>query len=133
MSQFNVRGRARRALAAGASALVLALAAGPALAQEADEDESESATEQPDGEDSDGDVITVTGSRIVGNVGMNAPTPVTAVATEELQALSPTTLISAISQLPQFYGNTTNDVRSGFFSSPGSGNLNLRGLNTGGR
>src|SRR5690606_1308167 len=25
-----------------------------------------------------------------------------------------------------------NDVRTGFFSSPGSGNLNLRGLNTGG-
>ena len=44
----------------------------------------------------------------------------------------PSTLISALSQLPQFYGNTSNDVRSGFFSSPGAGNLNLRGLNTGG-
>ena len=46
--------------------------------------------------------------------------------------MSPSTLISALSQLPQFYGNTNSDVRTAFFSSPGSGNLNLRGLNTGG-
>jgi outer membrane receptor protein involved in Fe transport len=82
-------------------------------------------------EEDDNAPIVVTGSRIV-NVGMEAPNPVTAVAAEELQALSPSTLISAVSQLPQFYGNTSNDVRSGFFSSPGAGNLNLRGLNTGG-
>jgi outer membrane receptor protein involved in Fe transport len=76
--------------------------------------------------------VVVTGSRITASVGMAAPTPVTAVSAEELAALSPSTLISALSQLPQFYGNTNNDVRTGFFSSPGSGNLNLRGLNTGG-
>ena len=75
--------------------------------------------------------VMVTGSRIA-DVGMAAPTPVTAVSLEELNTLSPTTLVSALSQLPQFYGNTTNDVRTGFFSSPGAGNLNLRGLNTGG-
>ena len=63
---------------------------------------------------------------------MSTPTPVTAVTADELLALSPSTLISALSQLPQFYGNSTNDVRSGFFGSGGSGNLNLRGLNTGG-
>src|SRR5690606_37984464 len=33
---------------------------------------------------------------------------------------------------PQFLGNTTNDTTTGFFGSPGAGNLNLRGLNTGG-
>ncbi len=75
--------------------------------------------------------VTVTGSRIA-NVGMAAPTPVTAVSLDELSTLSPGTLVSALSQLPQFYGNTTSDVRTGFFSSPGEGNLNLRGLNTGG-
>lgn len=83
-------------------------------------------------EDEELDEVVVTGSRIAATVGMSAPTPVTAVSVDELSALSPTTLISALSQLPQFYGNTSNDVRTGFFSSPGSGNLNLRGLNTGG-
>jgi len=89
-------------------------------------------TSASDAEPSTGnDAIVVTGSRIA-NVGMQAPTPVTAVSTEELTSLSPTTMISALSELPQFVGNTTNDVRTGFFSSPGEGNLNLRGLNTGG-
>lgn len=82
-------------------------------------------------EDGLGEVV-VTGSRISASVGMSAPTPVTAVSLEELTVLSPSTMISALSQLPQFYGNTNSDVRTGFFSSPGSGNLNLRGLNTGG-
>jgi len=123
-SNNDNRARSRVALAAGASAAALMLCAGTALAQDADEDGEAAEAEES--------TIVVTGSRIVGNVGMTAPTPVTAVAAEELEALSPTTLISALSQLPQFYGNTTNDVRSGFFSSPGSGNLNLRGLNTGG-
>jgi len=77
--------------------------------------------------------VVVTGSRITGSVGMTTPTPVTAVTADELAALSPSTLISAMSQLPQFYGNSNNDVRSGFFGSGGSGNLNLRGLNTGGQ
>jgi iron complex outermembrane recepter protein len=87
---------------------------------------------EPQPEDDLGEVV-VTGSRITGSVGMSTPTPVTAVTADELLALSPSTLISALSQLPQFYGNSTNDVRSGFFGSGGSGNLNLRGLNTGGQ
>lgn len=124
--EFHNRVRLRRALTAGASAIVLALCPATALAQ--DEDEEEAATTVAgEGEAT----IFVTGSRIA-NVGMRAPTPVTAVSDTELEALSPSTLISALSQLPQFYGNTNNDVRTGFFSSPGSGNLNLRGLNTGG-
>ncbi len=104
---------------AGAGVLGLALAqTGTVIAADAADDETL-------------EEVVVTGSRIA-NVGMTAPTPVTAVTTEELTTLSPSTLISALSQLPQFYGNTNNDVRSGFFSSPGAGNLNLRGLNTGG-
>jgi outer membrane receptor protein involved in Fe transport len=102
-----------------------------AAAQDTDKSTAGAATTEAEvAKDADA-TITVTGSRIV-NIGMKAPTPVTAVTVTELDALSPTTLISAISQLPQFYGNNTNDVRSGFFSSPGAGNLNLRGLNTGG-
>ena len=75
-----------------------------------------------------GDIV-ITGSRITA-IGMKAPTPVTAVSSVELTALSPSTTIAALSKLPQFVGNTTNDARTGFFSSPGEGNLNLRGLNT---
>src|SRR5690606_14791596 len=63
---------------------------------------------------------------------MTSPTPVTAVSSAEMTALAPNTMIAALSQLPQFLGNTTNDARGNFFSSPGSGNLNLRALNTGG-
>src|SRR6187551_1915514 len=123
VKQSGKPGGLRRALACGASAIVLALGAGPAFAQ--DEDDEDAAAGSEDGP------IVVTGSRIA-NVGMKAPTPVTSVDADELDVLSPTTLISAVSQLPQFYGNTNNDVRSGFFSSPGAGYLNLRGLNTGG-
>ena len=135
LNEFDKRTRLRRALAVGASAAALMAWAAPAFAQDADEDgdavvEAAAEDDSEDGGEDDGEIL-VTGSRIA-NVGMNAPTPVTSVETEELTALSPTTLISAISQLPQFYGNTSSDVRSGFFSSPGSGNLNLRGLNTGG-
>ncbi len=83
-------------------------------------------------EDTELEEIMVTGSRIQNVTGMTTPTPVTAVSMGELTVLSPSTMISALSQLPQFLGNTNNDTRSGFFSSPGAGNLNLRGLNTGG-
>jgi outer membrane receptor protein involved in Fe transport len=106
-----------------ALAVALAIAAGPLLA-------AQQAAQAEDGEL--GEVV-VTGSRIAASVGMSTPTPVTAVTVDELAALSPSTLISALSQLPQFYGNSNNDVRSGFFGSGGSGNLNLRGLNTGGQ
>src|SRR5688572_7280638 len=98
----------------GSFALVGAGIIGIALAQGAPAGEAQSEDEEL------GEVV-VTGSRITGSVGMAAPTPVTAVSAEELTALSPSTLISALSQLPQFYANTSNDVRTGFFSSPGSG------------
>jgi outer membrane receptor protein involved in Fe transport len=75
--------------------------------------------------------IVVTGSRIANTTGMTTPTPVTAVSAEELRLMSPGTMISSLSRLPQFYGNTSSDNPGNFFSSPGSGNLNLRGLNTG--
>lgn len=73
--------------------------------------------------------IFVTGSRIQQS-GMTTPTPVTAVTVEELSIMAPGALIEGMSQLPQFFGNTTTANPGNFFSSPGSGNLNLRGLNT---
>jgi iron complex outermembrane receptor protein len=74
--------------------------------------------------------VTVTGSRIE-RTGMTTPTPVTAITADEIHLMAPGTMIEALSALPQFYGNTTNDAPGNFFSSPGAGNLNLRGLNTG--
>lgn len=70
--------------------------------------------------------IIVTGSRLVTN-GMQAPVPITAVTTEELEALAPDTLITGLSQLPQFYGNETPG-NGNFFNRGGYGTLNLRGL-----
>ena len=53
---------------------------------------------------------------------METPVPVTAVDAAELQTLSPTSLVSSLSQLPQFYGNQTPA------SGSTRGTLNLRGL-----
>ena len=74
--------------------------------------------------------VQVTGSRIQ-QTGMTTPTPVTAVSAVELTTLSPGTLAEGLAQLPQFFGSTTTASTGGFFSSPGAGNLNLRGLGTG--
>jgi outer membrane receptor protein involved in Fe transport len=73
--------------------------------------------------------VQVTGSRIQ-QTGMTTPTPVTAVSAVELTTLSPGTLAEGLAQLPQFFGSTTTASTGGFFTSPGAGNLNLRGLGT---
>ncbi|HTV79975.1 MAG TPA: TonB-dependent receptor [Steroidobacteraceae bacterium] len=77
--------------------------------------------------------VEVTGSRIQ-HVGMTSPTPVTSVSLEELTSMAPTTLIDALVELPQFYGSATtsnfNTGANGFFTSPGGGSLDLRGLGT---
>jgi outer membrane receptor protein involved in Fe transport len=71
--------------------------------------------------------VTVTGSRIRTS-GMVTPTPVTVLSGEELGDMSPRTLVEALGQLPQFYGNTNPDLPGLLLSSPGAGNLDLRGL-----
>jgi outer membrane receptor protein involved in Fe transport len=73
--------------------------------------------------------VMVTGTRIE-RTGMNAPTPVTVVAADELSMMAPGNMIEAMSQLPLFYGNTSPADPGNFFVSPGSGNLNLRGIGT---
>ena len=112
------RGLARLALTSTASMLVLAGAGTAALAQENSDDEA--APQQGN------ERIVVTGSRIATD-GMQAPVPVTVVAADELEALSPGALISGVSQLPQFYGNQTPNSGN-FFVRSGYGSLNLRGL-----
>jgi iron complex outermembrane receptor protein len=69
----------------------------------------------------------VTGS-ILRNAGMEMPTPVTVMTVEELDMLSPTTLIEGLAELPQFFNSATTQQPSPFFESTGAGTLNLRGL-----
>src|SRR5688572_6865622 len=73
--------------------------------------------------------IQITSPRIQ-QLGMTTPTPVTAVTVAEISALAPGTMAEAMATLPQFFGSTTTAATGGFFTSPGAGNLNLRGLGT---
>jgi iron complex outermembrane receptor protein len=73
--------------------------------------------------------VTVTGS-LIRSSGFTTPTPVTAVSSDELEAMAPGNLITAMTQLPIFFNNTTQDSPGNFFGTPGSGSLNIRGLNT---
>ncbi|WAT17474.1 TonB-dependent receptor plug domain-containing protein [Aurantiacibacter sp. MUD11] len=118
VSKVESRLRSGRALAAGTSLLAVALAASPAMAQE-----NEGASTQ--GSEGNRNIV-VTGSRIQTD-GMAAPVPVTVVAADEIEALSPGALITGVSQLPQFYGNQTPNSGN-FFVRSGYGTLNLRGL-----
>lgn len=71
--------------------------------------------------------VIVTGTRIQ-QTGMQTPTPVTVVNAGELDSMAAGTMIEAVSQLPQFYGNETPNSNEGWFTRGGYGNLNLRGL-----
>jgi outer membrane receptor protein involved in Fe transport len=71
--------------------------------------------------------IVITGSRIRLD-GMNTSNPVTVVTPTQLQLTSPTTLIEGMAELPQFYMSNTTTNTGGFFTTPGAGTLNLRGL-----
>lgn len=96
----------------GALALAVAMA-GAAMAQEADQPEIEE--------------ITVTGSRIQAT-GFTTPTPVTAVTVDDLETMAPGNLIDSVSELPQFFNNSTPELAGSATTSPGSSSLNLRGL-----
>jgi iron complex outermembrane recepter protein len=62
--------------------------------------------------------------------GINAPSPVTVVTADQLEDMAPGNVISGLSQFPLFCGNTSSDSPGNFFVTPGSGNLNLRGIGT---
>ncbi|MGH8220788.1 MAG: TonB-dependent receptor domain-containing protein [Steroidobacteraceae bacterium] len=73
--------------------------------------------------------VTVTGSRITQSPGMFTPTPVTAVTQAELVKMAPTNIIDSLTDLPQFYGNSTYQQALGG-QSPSGSEVNLRGANT---
>jgi len=108
--------RAWKLLALGAATVALAPAT---LAQDAAPNEEGDGPEMRE--------VTVTGSR-VRTSGMTTPTPLTVVTTTELTSMAPRNVIESLSQLPQFFGNTTTNQAGQFAGSPGAGNLNLRGL-----
>ena len=120
----------RNALACGASIAVLAFGATAACAQEgagaAANAGSPSSSNSDDAGATQNDSIVVTGSRLI-TTTMDTPVPVTAVQADQLDAMDPSSLIASVSQLPQFYGNTTPN-NSAFFVRGGTGNLNMRGL-----
>src|SRR5690606_16984710 len=78
-------------------------------------------------EDAAVEEVVVTGSRLR-PTGMDTPNPVTIVTPEEINLLSPTTMVEGLAQLPQFFMSNTTANTGGFFTSPGAGTLNLRGL-----
>jgi outer membrane receptor protein involved in Fe transport len=102
----------RKTLLAGAA--IAAMSGGAAIADDEEERERET--------------ITVTGTRIQAS-GFNTPTPVATVTADELDLAAPGNIVTALVQLPQFFtSSTTSDPTGGFFRSPGTGNLDLRGL-----
>lgn len=121
--RFNTVFLARRvrtgALAtAGAAALCLMIQA--AAAQEQQEvAQTENGVE----------AVSVTGTRIVRD-GYSAPTPVTVVGTQEIEAQAPANLADFVNKLPSFIGSTTPNNSAGSLSNglAGVNALNLRSL-----
>ena len=71
--------------------------------------------------------ISVTGSRIQRS-GMTTPTPVTSVTMEDMETLSPGTLMDSLDQLPQFLNNGTVEEAGTWTTVGGQSTLNLRGV-----
>jgi outer membrane receptor protein involved in Fe transport len=104
----------------GSVSLACLAAATPALAQDKpDPQAAQTAKEQE---------IIVTGSRIKLAPGMSTPQPVTSLTSDELSNMAPGSITESLAQLPQFYNDATIANPGGFFATPGSGSLNLRGL-----
>ena len=77
-----------------------------------------------------GEEIVVTGSRVITN-GNNSPTPVTVVATETIQQVTPSNIPDGLNRLPVFSGSS-NQSSLGAAERNFSGNyLNLRNVGAG--
>jgi hypothetical protein len=112
---LNVKGYKREILAT-ASALAMIGLAGVAHAQTT----TPVAVEE----------VVVTGSRIA-RVGFIAPTPVTAVTSEQIKATAPNDIADSLATVPAFRGASARSVDNGSGSSNGNAGaslLSLRGL-----
>jgi iron complex outermembrane recepter protein len=123
------RGRSARAKAlstASAIALLATTVAGAEVRAQATPPVAQSAQES-----ASIDEIIVTGSRVVRD-GYEAPTPVTVVGIEQIEAAAPANVADYVNQMPAFgIPQNTRDGGSGVSAGRiGSNNLNLRALGT---
>ncbi len=90
---------------------------GPAMAQEVAQN------------DASVESVSVTGTRVVRD-GYSAPTPVTVVGSEQIEAQAPANLADFVNKLPSFIGSSTPNTSSGSLSNglAGINALNLRSL-----
>lgn len=107
----------------GASLIALAVAASPALAQ------SSGTTAPADAADTPAADIIVTGTRITRS-GFSAPTPLTVLSTEDINARAPANIANFVNELPQLAPSVTpGTTLIGVGGGTGGANiLNLRGL-----
>jgi outer membrane receptor protein involved in Fe transport len=119
-----------RALLAGVSFTTISVGVEAQVAPQSDQPldlPSDQTSEQPRALDR----VIVTGSRVQRD-GFEAPTPVTVLTTEDLEARSPSNVADGLNTLPQFQ-NSVSNLKASTFSAVGNpqGNyLNLRGLGT---
>lgn len=116
--EFSHRNRVLKAILLSASVMYVGSAATAATAQNVSEEASDA-----DAEDS---VILVTGSRIASD-GFNAPTPVTALDSQQLVETAPSTIADSLRSLPSLT-NTTGPQRNSGTTNGGQSFLNLRSL-----
>ena len=115
-----LRSRKLHMLATSSTAMAVAMACAPAFAQ------TPQTAQAPVIEE-----VVVTGSRIVRD-GYEAPTPVTVVGEEQIQAAAPKDIADYVNQLPALAGSVTPQSNAGGLSAGNGGinALNLRGIGT---
>ncbi|TCO75861.1 TonB-dependent receptor plug domain-containing protein [Chromatocurvus halotolerans] len=89
------------------------------------------ATAQSTGENQIIEQVVVTGSRL-SRSGFDAPTPITVLGEDEINAEAPASIDAFVSSMPSVQGSTTTSNTSGSLSNGGAGvsALNLRALGT---
>src|SRR5882757_10355990 len=121
-NKIFLESRVRKYALATAGAAALCLMAQMAIAQEAEPQVAQA--------DNGVESVSVTGTRVVRD-GYSAPTPVTVVGAEQIQAAAPANLADFVnSSLPSVIGSETSNNSSGSLSNglAGINALNLRSL-----
>ncbi|GAM05097.1 TonB-dependent receptor plug domain-containing protein [Novosphingobium sp. MBES04] len=130
MEKIRKVSRAVRALGAGSALGALVVASG-AYAQTTQGQgapaQAAAPVSQADAEEAAVQEIIVTGSRIAQN-GMNAPTPVTVMGNDRIQARAETNVGDALNELPSFRALTTPNTQQATGGNIGARVLDLRGL-----
>ncbi len=108
----------------------LVFGANPALAQIQDPQAAgvEQISPAPAEDDTDRNVVRITGSRVITN-GDASPTPLTVVSADQLKSIAPANLPDALNQLPQFAGSSKPANAGPAANGNNGGNyLSMRGI-----